>query len=195
MPLSFTHILVILSGLMGVVGISTYIFHTIKGTTKPNRVTWLMWAIAPILGAIVAFYSHGDIWSLSRVFLAGFLPLLVFIASFVNPQSYWKLGTFDMLCGLFSIVALVLWLFTGSSDFAIILLVVADVFASLPTLQKAWKNPETETSVSYLFSAIGILIALPAIPSWTIANAAFQTYLVAINAILFVLVFRKRFKL
>lgn len=84
-----------------------YIGNTvISGKTKPNRVTWLMWAIAPLVAAVAA-YVDGVRWAVLPVFMAGFAPFLVFLSSYVNPKSYWELGVFDYGCGGLSVLALV----------------------------------------------------------------------------------------
>lgn len=50
-----------------------------------------------------------------------------------------------MLVGALSIIALLAWLGANSPLIAILLLAVADLLATLPTIIKAWKYPETET--------------------------------------------------
>ena len=40
------------------VGLVVYIKDTLQGKTKPNKVTWLIWGIAPLIGAVAA-YSDG----------------------------------------------------------------------------------------------------------------------------------------
>ncbi len=72
-----------------------YIRDTLIGKTKPNLVSWSMWALAPLIGTGAAIFAHADLWATVRIFLAGFIPLLVIVASFANKQSYWKLGLFD----------------------------------------------------------------------------------------------------
>lgn len=89
--LSGAHWLVVLSALINVAGAYAYIRDTISGKTKPNRVSWSMWALAPLIGTGAAWASNADVWATFRIFLAGFIPLLVFLASFTNQQSYWRL--------------------------------------------------------------------------------------------------------
>jgi hypothetical protein len=43
--LSIAHWLVLLSAVLSVVGSGAYIRDTLKGTTKPNRVSFSMWAL------------------------------------------------------------------------------------------------------------------------------------------------------
>src|SRR6185437_3311743 len=38
---------------IGAFGTAVYLRDTLRGTTKPNRVTWLLWAVAPLLATVV----------------------------------------------------------------------------------------------------------------------------------------------
>ncbi len=190
--ISFNHFLVILSLPISILGAYAYIRDTVRGKTKPNRVSWFLWALAPLLGTVVAISADADWWATSRTFMAGFIPLVVVIASFVNPQSYWKLTFFDVLCGAFSLVAIVLWLIVDSPSLAILFLVIGDGCACIPTLRKAWTNPETETGLPYLAGLIATLFVIPSIPVWDIKNSAFQIYQLIANTSLAFIVYRKR---
>lgn len=190
--MDLAHWLVVLSAGISVFGAAAYIRDTVSGKTKPNLVSWSMWAIAPLIGTFAAFSANADFWATLRIFLAGFLPLLILISSFTNRQSYWKLGRFDILCGLFSLLALIIWGTMNSPRSAILLAATADGFASLPTIVKAWKFPETETGWTYIASFISVALIIPSIPEWNIENASFQVYLLAANAALVVAVFRRK---
>src|SRR3989338_1323015 len=100
--------LVFVGAAINLVGSSFYIRSTLRGTTRPNRVTWLFWSLAPLIASFAAF-SDGVRLAAVPVFMSGFMPLLVFVSSFVNPKAYWKLGLFDYFCGFFALLALVLW--------------------------------------------------------------------------------------
>jgi len=41
--------LVIVAAVMSILAASVYIRSMFVGNTKPNRVTWVMWAIAPLI--------------------------------------------------------------------------------------------------------------------------------------------------
>lgn len=189
--LSFVHWLVVVSALISIAGSSAYIRDTLKGTTKPNRVSWFLWALAPIIGTAAALSANADGWATVRVFLSGFLPLIVFIASFVNPKSYWKLTAFDVACGACALLAIGVWSLADSPRLAILLLALGDGFAALPTIRKAWQHPETETGFTYIASLISCILILPSIPNWNIENSAFQIYLLIANSLLLFSVYRK----
>ena len=192
LQISFVHWLVILSAFVSLIGGTAYIRDTLSGKSKPNRVTWFMWTAAPLIGTVAAISAHADIWVTIRIFLAGFIPLLVFVVSFVNPKSYWKLSTFDFLCGACSVLALIVWGVIDSPRSAILFAAIGDGFAALPTILKAWKYPETETGLNYIMSFVSVLLIIPSIQVWNIENSAFQVYLLIVNTLLIFAVYRKR---
>ena len=191
----FIHWLVILSAVVSIGGSYSYIRDTLSGKTKPNRVSWLLWSLAPLIGTAAALSAAADPWATLRVFLSGLLPLLIFLASFINPKSYWRLSSFDIACGACCVLALIIWLLVDSPELAILLAVAADGCAGLPTIVKAWKFPETESGLTFLAGLVSVILIIPSIPAWDVRNSAFQIYLLAANALIFFAVYRKRFVL
>ncbi|MBI5135481.1 hypothetical protein HZA86_04600 [Candidatus Uhrbacteria bacterium] len=186
------HILVFLSIAISLVGSSAYIIDTLAGRTKPNRVSWFLWAAAPLVAVAAAHSAGADPWALARVFMAGFMPLIIFLCSFSNTSSYWQVTRFDIACGLFSIIALIIWAALESPIAAILLLAIADGFATLPTLVKAWRYPDSETGITYILVFVATLLVLPSISVWNIQNVAFQIYLLMSAIALIISVYRQR---
>lgn len=187
-------VLLAASSLISVVGALAYIRDIFRGTTKPNRVSWLFWGVAPLIG-VAASFVDGARWALLPVFLSGFFPLLIFAVSFIAKNGYWKLTRFDYICGLLAALALILWAITKNPIVAIVFAILADFAAALPTLLKAWKHPETETGSAFIAANIALLLGLPAIASGRISEYAFSAYLILINSMLIIAVYHKRFKL
>ena len=167
-----------------------YLKDTLWGGTKPNRVTFIMWAAAPLIGTAAAL-ADGVTWAVVPVFLAGFGPLLIFGASFVNKNAYWKLQPFDYACGLFSLLALVLWWITNEPNVAIAFAIVSDGFASVPTILKSWTHPATETGIAYATSLVSALTSFFVITTWSFSSVAFPAYIVFLNVILVLVIYRK----
>jgi len=175
--------IVILGSLIQLIGCASYIKDTIKGVTKPNRVTWLLWSIAPIIATIAAL-SKGVTIAVLPTFVAGFGPLLVFLATFINRNSYWKLGKNDYICGAFSILALILWGITNEANIAIIFAILSDFTAALPTFIKSWKEPKSESIAPFTTGLISTSTTFFALTMWNFAELAFPIYLLIINTLL-----------
>ena len=185
--------LVFLGAFAQLIGIYSYGREVIRGNAKPNRVTWLMWSIAPLI-ATAAGLASGVSLAVIPVFMSGFGPLIIVILSFANKKSYWKLETFDYLCGFFSLLALVLWGITKQPAIAIIFAIISDFIAAVPTLIKSWKHPEAEIATSYATGLINALTSFGAIKMWGFAELAFPIYLVIIDSSLTLAVIRKKIK-
>jgi len=165
----------------------------LQGKTKPNRVTWLLWSIAPLIASVAAF-STGVRWAALPVFMSGFGPLLILLASFINRNSYWKLEKFDYVCGIFSLLALVLWGITKQPIIAIIFSIVSDGFAASPTLIKAWKYPETESGFAFFAGIFNALTSFAAIKVWDFSSLAFPIYLVIANFLILASIYKGKIK-
>jgi hypothetical protein len=178
---------VIVGTLIGTVGALAYLADTVKGTVKPNRVSFLLWSVAPFI-AFAAQIKQGVGLESLMTFSTGFLPLLTFAASFVNKAAEWKLTRFDLMCGFFSIIGLILWLITKVGNIAIFFSIVADGLAAIPTVVKAFKYPDTELAWPWIATVFGVVLTLLTLSEWTFANSGFIIYILIINTIIFSLV-------
>jgi uncharacterized membrane protein YeaQ/YmgE (transglycosylase-associated protein family) len=173
---------VFLGAAIGAAGTGFYLRDTLRGTTQPNRVTWLLWAIAPLLAAAVEFRSGVGLRTLTT-FMIGFMPLLVLIASFHNPKALWKIKKIDYVCGALSVVATIAWLLTQNSVVGITGAIAADFLAGIPTVIKSWTHPESETATSYIGAVINTTILLLTVRHWTTAVTAFPIFILGMASI------------
>jgi len=173
---------IFLGAAIGALGTAVYLRDTLRGTTKPNRVTWLMWAVAPLLAAAVEL-KEGVGLRVLPTFMVGFMPLLVFAASFHNPAAVWKIRRIDYACGVMSAVGTAVWLATRNGVLAISAAILADFLAGVPTMMKSWTHPETETVYSYVGAVISMTILLLTIQHWTFDVAAFPLFIVCIASV------------
>jgi hypothetical protein len=167
-----------------------YLYQTIEGTVKPNRVTWLLWALFPmiIFGAQRVQGVEGVSWA---SFVAGFGPLIVVTASFLNKNAYWQTQKLDYLCMAAGFAGIALWALTKEPNLAIAFSILADFAAGVPTFVKTFKHPLTESWVAYAISTVGFGVSILAIHVWTFENYAFLVYLVMANGLLSLFASRK----
>ncbi len=172
---------------IGAAGTAVYLRDTLRGTTQPNRVTWLLWAIAPLLASAVEFSDGVGLRALPT-FMVGFMPLLVFVGSFHNSASVWKIRRIDYACGAISVVGTLVWLVTRNGTLAICAAIAADFMAGIPTVMKSWTHPQSETVYSYLGGVISMAILLLTVTDWTFEVAAFPIFILCMASIEVVLV-------
>jgi hypothetical protein len=157
---------------LAAVGAFGYVRDTLKGVTSPNRVTWSLWAVEGILAFVIEIQGHVGPASLMTLML-GLVPLVVVAASFANPQAVWKLGLFDVACGVISVAGLAFWSFVNEPTVALVAFVVADQMAGLPTIRKSWLAPNTESSGVFFLGTINCAITLLTLKHLTTAGVLF----------------------
>ncbi len=182
--------LVVIAAVASFVAAFVYIRSMFVGGTKPNRVSWLMWAIAPLI-ATAAAISNGVGWAVLPVFMAGFSPILIFTASFFAKKAYWRLSSFDYVCGALSAIALFMWWLTKNPNIAIVFAISSDALASIPTLTKAWTNPETESVWPFIIGVFGAASSLAVATLWTFSEYAFPIYLIIVNIMVLFALYNK----
>ena len=184
---------VFLAAAFNVVGMTSYIADTLRGRSHPNRVTFALWSVAPLIAFAAQIQKGVGLTSL-LTFMVGFGPLLVLLASFVDRQAYARVTRFDLTCGVLSIVALVAWQVTGNGNVAIAFSLLADLLAVVPTIRKAYVMPHTETAMAYLCSGISAVITMLTITDWDFATASFPVYIACMSTVLYTLVRFPRFR-
>src|SRR3989338_7170810 len=116
---------VIVGAVISFIGAVSYLVDTLKGKTKPNRVSWFIWALAPLIAFSAEISKGVGIQSL-MTFMVGFNPLLIFLASFVNKKSEWKLGKLDIVFVALASCRIISFLLFEEGNVAIFFAILAD---------------------------------------------------------------------
>ncbi len=177
--------------IINLIGQILYLRSIIAGNTKPNLVSWFIWSLAPFIGVFFALKAGAGL-SVLPVFMAGFGPFMVMVLSILRKNAYWKLTTFDLICGAFSLAALVLYVITHNLGISILFAILSDGLAAVPTITKLWKFPETESASIYFGGIVSNIIGLLVIKNWSFTIYSFGIYFVLINTIIVFCINRKK---
>jgi hypothetical protein len=177
---------------LSIIGGFSYLIDTLKGKIQPNKVSFFLWALAPLIAFFAMLQEGVDFRLTLLTFIVGFNPLLIFLASFVNKKAQWKITRFDLVCGGLSLFGIFLWLITRTGNVAIFFSILADGLASIPIIVKAYKYPETENYWPFAAGCINALLTLLIIKEWIFANYGFTLYIFFVTFLLAILI---KFKL
>lgn len=166
----------ILGALISVAGSVAYARDTLRGRTQPNRVSWLMWTVAPLIAFAAEVAQHVGLDAL-LTFAVGFGPGLVLLASFADARAYARVTAVDLVCGALSVAALVAWAVTGTGDVAIAFGILSDFFGAVPTLRKAYRSQASESASAFLAGGTGAVITLLTVKRWAFAGFGFPAYI------------------
>ncbi|WP_258044245.1 hypothetical protein [Streptomyces sp. SM11] len=182
---------VFVSAVLGLVGSARYAFATVRGTARPNMVTWSLWAAVPLIG-FFAQLDAGVGLPAVQTLAAGAGPFVVVACGLLSRHNLVRLGTFDKVCAVVAATALVVWLVLDQAPLAVVCAVVADAAAALPTLVKAWRDPYSENLPFYVLVGVGAAVTLMTITSWAPESWVFAAYVFSMCAVLGGTVYTRR---
>jgi hypothetical protein len=168
-----------------------YSKNTLSGQTRPNLVSWFFWMLIPFIGVYFQLKAGANL-SVIPLAIDGVSSLLVIVVALWNKNSYWEITTPDIICGALATLAIVFYLLTHNLGISIIFAIAGDTFASVPTLIKSWKFPETETAVAYLATVFSNILGLLVIKNWIFTIYSFGLYLAIINLAIVFCIYRKK---
>ncbi len=163
---------VYLAAAFSFVGAAGYIRDTVRGVTSPNRVTWSLWGIEGVLAFVVEVQQHVGLAALMTL-VFGLIPILIVVASFRGHDGTWRIGHFDIVCGVLSVAGIVFWTQVHEPTVALVSFVVADQLAGLPTVRKAWLVPSSETAWTFFTGVVNTTITILSLREFTTLGALF----------------------
>ena len=167
-----------------------YYRDILNGKTTPHVYSWALWSLLTIL--LVALQMAGGAGAASWVTIAaGLLCFGVVILSFKSSKK--DITTSDTTVAILSLLAMCFWLFAKQPIISILLVILADVLAFLPTIRKSWINPYSETLSLYATNALRFFLALAAVEHYTFLSTSWIAFWALGNALFsFMLVVRRR---
>jgi len=165
----------IASGILSSFAYIPYIVDTIRRRTQPQRASWLIWSV---LGS-VAFVSQVYEGATDSLWFAGVQvsgTLLVFVLSiWVGIGSY--LSRTDYLILFTALMGLVLWYFTDTAAYMLAITISISLLGGVPTVTKAYRDPDSETLITWIASLIASVCALLSVGKVNLIILAYPLYL------------------
>jgi hypothetical protein len=149
-----------------------YYRDILKGKTHPHIYSWSLWGLLTIL--LVALQIKGGAGPATWVTAAaGLLCAGVVLLSLKDGKK--DITTSDTLIAFLSLIAIGFWLIANQPVISIILVIIADMLAFIPTVRKSWHKPYSETLSLFVTNAIRFFLALAAVEKYTFLSASWIT--------------------
>lgn len=154
-----------LSGLFIALGFIPYIKDILRLKTKPQRATWIIYTIL----SSIAFFSQLAKGAGSSLWLTS-IDTLAIIAIFLLSIKYGVggFGKKDFFALFIASIGLIAWYYTREAAIALYIVIIIDAAGTYLTLDKTFKDPESETLIAWMLSAIAGIFSMLAVGSWNI---------------------------
>jgi hypothetical protein len=180
----------IIAGVLSLVGYIPYIYETIKGVTRPNQATWIIWTL---VGGLLAFSYLADQGLSSSWLPLGYFvgPLIVSFLTFFYGYSRWS--KLDVVCVIVAVLSVIPWWFSHNPTFTLLINVLIDSTGAIPTLVKTYHEPETEDLTAWAIFFAANTIELFAVTHWNLAGL-YPIYLFILAGSLVLFIMRGKLK-
>lgn len=170
-----------------------YIIDTLRGGTRPQRASWLIWSI---LGSI-AFFSQAFEGATHSLWFAGIQvsgTILVFAMSIRRGVGGF-LTKGDRLVLCLAGGGLVAWYLTETAVYALMITISISILGGTVTICKAFKVPQSETMATWLLSFVASVCAILAVGRFDWVLLAYPLYLFALNGAIVLAIIAGRMRL
>lgn len=157
-----------------------YIRDILKGKTHPHVYSWGLWGLLTVL--IVALQVKGGAGPAALVTAAaGVMCLMVVILSLKLGKK--DITTSDTVVAILGLVAIGFWLFAKQPIISMILVILADILAFIPTVRKSWHKPHSETLSLYVTNTLRFSLGIFAVREFTFLSVSWLAVWAVINGL------------
>lgn len=175
----------------GALALFAYIPYTIsilQNKTKPNRATWIIWAILDVL-ALFSYYVSGareTLW-VPLGFTLGSIVVVAF--SIKYGEKHWS--RLDIFCLAGAGISIPIWLMSSALNALLINLFVTAVGA-LPTFRKTYRDPQSENKLAWGLFMVSCVANILAVREWKFAIYIYPITILLIDGPIAAVVFWPR---
>lgn len=148
---------------LGILSFWPYIRDVIKGSTRPHIFTWLIWAITQGTATAGIIYGHGQ-WGALELLVGTLLILIVLVLSIRRGTT--DITFSDYIVLFLCVVAVILWVIFKQPLSSIALVTLIDFFGLIPTFRKTYKDPGSETLLTWLGFSLSNMLAIAALKEY-----------------------------
>lgn len=186
-------IVAIVASVLAIIGNISYLRDTLNNTIKPHPYTWFVWSIVSMTTFFGGLAKGAGIGALPTGIAEGF-TIIIFIFSLVsffkNPSG--RIRRIDHYFLAISLIGLIPWAVTKDPTISVIVVVLVDIIAFIPTIRKTWVSPRTERPLLYEMNVSRHVLTLFSLQAYNIATVFHSVAMICTNIIMTVLIKRKR---
>lgn len=186
--MAFKTVLSIVAGVLFIAAFVPYIRAILRGETKPAKASWLIWATLDSI-TIAGMYAEGTVNGQIIGAVCGAWTVAMLALKYGMP-GWTKL---DKSCLAGAVLGIVLWRVFSNPVLGITTSLSVVFLGSIPTFSSAWKDPNREDRTAWTVFWLSCVVAVIAVPQWTLADAAQPiTFFVTESIMMYILYFRPR---
>jgi hypothetical protein len=177
------------AGLIGVLDTIPYVRDTLRGSTRPHRGTWLIWGVLAVVVSL-SQYADGASWSLVMAGVQAVLTSLVFVLSVRRGEG--GVSPADIRMIAIAGAGVTGWIVADEPIVATACVVAADLIGAALMVPKTYRDPQSETLITFAFASLGGALAAGAVGAIDVSLLLYPVYYCVINGAIALLIWERR---
>jgi hypothetical protein len=182
-------VLGLLAGGVGIADTIPYVRDTLRGATRPHRGTWLIWGVLAILVSL-SQYADGASWSLVMAAVQAVLTSVIFLLSIRRGEG--GLRPIEMVMIAIAGLGVIGWIVADEPLVATAFVVAADVIGAAMMVPKTYRDPESETLVTFALASLCGALAAGAVGALDLSLLLYPVYFCVVNGAIALLIGYRR---
>lgn len=179
----------IVAALLAVGGNLPYLRDILRGRVQPHPFTWLVWTI---VSCVIFFGQVAKGAGIGALPTAASEIFTVIIFIFSLRYGFKKVTTTDKVFLAVALLGIVPWVLTKDPTVSVVIVVLIDLTATLPTIRKMWRHPETEVPLLYGTNVVRHLMALVSLQAYSVATVLHSVSMIISNTVMTGILLKKR---
>lgn len=181
--------LAVIAAILAVVGNISYLKDVLRGRVNPHPYTWFIWSIVSLVTFFGQYEKGAGIGALPTGVSESF-TIIIFLFSLKHlfGKQEWHFRKVDHYFFAASLLGLIPWYLTKDPTISVVVVVMIDVIAFIPTLEKTWHHPHMEKPLLFETNAARHVLTLLALRSYNVATMFHSIAMIATNTLMAVFI-------
>jgi hypothetical protein len=192
MEIEIKEIIAVIATVLAVIGNTSYLKDVWRGRVKPHPYTWFIWSIVSMTTFFGGLLKGAGIGALPTGVAEGF-TIIIFVLSLKQLFSG-KLEPIRRIDNYFlalCLIGLIPWAITKDPTISVVIVVIVDIIAFIPTLRKTWNKPESEKPLLYTMNVTRHILTLFSLNAYNIATTFHSIAMIVTNTLMTLFIQRK----
>jgi hypothetical protein len=182
-------VLGVLAGVIGVADTIPYVRDTLRGSTRPHRGTWLIWGVLAVV-VCLSQRADGASWSLILAASQAVLTSLIFVLAIRRGQG--GASATELVMIAVAGAGVIGWIVANEPIVATACVVAADLIGTAMMMPKTYRDPESETLVTFALASLAGALAASAVGVLDVSLLLYPIYYCVANAAVALVIHQRR---
>jgi hypothetical protein len=183
----------IIAAILAFVGNISYLKDVFKGKIKPHPYTWFIWSIVSMTTFFGGLAKGAGIGALPTGAAEGFtIVIFLFSLKSVFRGDVSDIRMIDNYFLVLCLLSFIPWILTNDPTVSVVVVVLIDLVAFIPTLRKTWAHPETEKPLLYEMNVSRHALTLFSLEAYNIATMLHSIVMICTNTLMTIFIKRDK---